>query len=141
MIAGIRSNGTVDRQTLEIAKKNLEKSFSVVGISERFEESLVLIARTFGWEVPFYENRKVSKSRPKIDPIEIELIKKHNQFDLELYEYGKALFEASLTNKEAEVREGLATLRKLPKPGSIETFYKSTVGAGRFLMTKIASAV
>lgn len=141
MIAGIKSNGTVDRQTLEIAKKNLEKSFSVVGISERFEESLVLIAKTFGWKVPFYENRKVSKTRPKIDPVEVELIKDHNQLDVELYEYGKALFEASLTNKEAEVREGLATLRALPKPSSIESFYQSTVGAGRFLMTKIASAV
>ncbi len=141
LIAGIKSNGKCEERTLDIAKANLEKSFSVVGISERFEESLMLIAKTFDWDVPFYESRKVSKNRPRVDPSAVEMIKEHNQLDLELYEFGKSLFEASLAKKEDAVREGLAAFRTLPKPTSIENFYKSTVGAGRFLMTKIASAV
>ncbi len=141
LIAGIKSTGKCEQSTLEIAKENLAKSFSVVGISERFEESLMLIAKTFDWEIPFYENRKVSKTRPKVEPSAVEMIKEHNWLDLELYEFGKGLFEASLAKKESEVREGLAEFRTLSKPTSIESFYKSTVGAGRFLMTKIASAV
>ncbi len=45
--------------------------------------------------------------------------------DLELYEIGKRLFEASLAKEEGPVREGLAAFRTLPKPTSIESFYKS----------------
>jgi hypothetical protein len=141
LIAGIKNNGTCDERTLEIAKENLVKSFSVVGICERFEESLVLIARTFDWDVPFYENRKVSKTRPEIEPGAVEMIREHNLLDLELYEFGKNLFAESLRKKEAAVQEGLAALHTLQKPGSVESFCNSTMGAGRFLMTKIASAV
>ena len=141
LIAGVKSQGKVEAGILEIAKENLAKSFSVVGISERFEESLMLIAKTFDWQIPFYENRKVTKSRPPVEPGAIEMIKEHNRLDVELYEYGKGLFEASLAKNEEAVREALASFRTLPKPTSIESFYSSTVGAGRFLMTKIASAV
>ncbi len=141
LIAGIKSNGKCEESTLEIAKENLVKSFSIVGLSERFEESLMLIAKTFDWQIPFYENRKVSKTRPKIDSSAVEMIKEHNRLDLELYEFGKGLFESSLAKKKSEVTSGLAELRTIPKPSSIESLYRSTVGAGRFLMTKIASAV
>jgi hypothetical protein len=141
LIAGIKSNGKCEERALDVAKENLAKSFSVVGLSERFEESLMLMAKTFGWKIPFYENRKVSKTRPQVDPTAIEMIREHNRLDLELYEFGRKLFEASLAKKEEAVREGLAAFRALPKPTSVESFYKSTLGAGRFLMTKIASAV
>lgn len=141
LISGFRSNGICEAATLEIAKENLVKSFSVVGISERFEESLMLMAKTFRWEIPFYENRKVAKTRPQGEPSAIEMIKEHNRLDLELYEFGKSLLEAGLAEKADEIREGLAAFRTLQKPSSIESFYKSTVGAGRFLITKIASAV
>ena len=126
---------------LEVAKDNLVKSFSVIGLAERFEESLVLMAQAYDWEIPFYENRKVSKTRPKVDPAAVEMIREHNRLDLELYDFGKSLFEESLQQNETAVREGLENLRQLPKPGSMENFYNSTLGAGRFLVNKIASAV
>ena len=141
LIAGIKNEGECDNRILDTAKENLEKSFSVVGISERFEESLMLMARTFEWQIPFYENRKVSKTRPQVDPGAVEMIREHNSLDLELYAFGKKLFEESLRKNEAAVREGLDALRKLPKPGSVESFCNSTLGAGRFLVNKIASAV
>jgi hypothetical protein len=140
-IAGVEDTAMDDERLLDIAKGNLTKSFSVVGISERFEESLMLMAKTFEWEIPFYKNCKVSKTRPQIDPSAVEMIRDHNRLDLELYEFGKGLFEESLQKKEAAVREGLAALRTLPKPGSVEGFCNSTLGAGRFLVNKIASAV
>ncbi|MGH8095344.1 MAG: sulfotransferase family 2 domain-containing protein [Chthoniobacterales bacterium] len=141
LIAGIKSTGKCEESTLELAKQHLAESFSVVGICERFEESLILMAQTYNWDVPFYENRKVSKTRPIVQPGAVEMIKEHNQLDLELYRFGKEIFEASLAKKKREVEEGLARLRTLSKPTPIESFCKSTVSAGRFLMTKIASAV
>jgi hypothetical protein len=140
-IAGVKDVAIADERLLDMAKANLTKSFSVVGICERFEESLILISKTFGWEVRFYENRRVSKTRPQIDPGVVEIIKEHNRLDLELYEFGKSLFEVNLARNESAVREGIAAFRTLPKPTSIENFYQSTVGAGRFIVTKIASAL
>lgn len=140
LISGIKNNGTCDERALENAKENLVKSFSVVGICERFEESLMLIATTFDWDVPFYENRKVSKTRPEIEPGAVEMIREHNRLDLELYEFGKNIFQEMVAKKEAEVKKGLAHLKSIPKPGPWQNMYQSSIGAGRFLVSKIASA-
>lgn len=140
-IAGVDDPAADDERLLDIAKENLTRSFSVVGISERFEESLMLMASTFDWEVPFYENHKVAKTRPQIEPSTVEMIREHNRLDLELYEFGKHLFEESLAKHESAVRKALAALRARPKPTPVENFYRSTLGAARFMMTKIASAV
>ena len=142
LIAGVKdASSTGDGRLLDMAKEHLTKSFSVVGICERFEESLMLMATTFDWEIPFYKNCKVSKARPQIGPGTVEMIRDHNRLDVELYEFGKGLFQESLQKKEAAVREGLAALRMLPTPGAVEGFCNSTLGAGRFLVNKIASAV
>ena len=141
LIAGIKTDRGADERVLEIAKGNLVKWFSVVGISERFEESLMLMAKTFGWEVPYYENQKVTKNRPPPDPAAVETIRQHNQLDLELYAFGKNLFEQNLNQKKSQVEEGLARLGRLEKPGALESFYKSTAGAGRFALSKIASMI
>jgi hypothetical protein len=142
MIAGVKNADSIgDERLLEMAKENLFKSFSVVGICEKFEESLILIATTFGWKIPFYKNCKVSKTRPETASSTVEMIRDHNRLDVELYDFGKSLFEQSMGKKEAVVREGLAALHALPAPGAVEDFCKSTLGAGRFVANKIASAV
>ena len=141
LIAGVQDAAIGDERLLDIAKENLTKSFSVVGISEQFEESLMLMAKTFDWEIPMYKNCKVSKTRPQIDPGTVEMIREYNWLDVELYEFGKGLFEKSLQKKEATVREGLAALRALPTPGTVEGFCRSTLEAGRFFINKIASAI
>src|SRR6266581_2897418 len=110
ILAGVK-DVTCDQRVLDIAKENITKSFSVVGLCERFEESLILIAKTFGWEIPYYENRKVSKSRPMVEPKLTDLIREHNRLDDELYEFGKKLFEQTLRKNEDAVRKGLAILR------------------------------
>ena len=67
-LAGAENSLLSDDRLLAIAKEHLTKSFSAVGISERFEESLMLFATRFGWIVPFYRNRRVAKTRPQISP-------------------------------------------------------------------------
>jgi hypothetical protein len=141
LIAGVKDSAIAGERLLDMAKEHLTKSFSVVGISERFEESLMLIATTFDWEISFYKNRKVSKTRPQIGSGTVEMIRDYNRLDVELYEFSKGLFEQSLQKKEAAVREGLAALRARPTPGAVEDFCKSTLEAGRFVVNKIASAV
>ncbi len=140
MIAGLKGDAPCDEATLEKAKEHLTRSFSVVGICERFEESLVVIARTFDWEIPYYESRKVAKSRPQVESSATEMIREHNQYDLALYEFGQKLFEESVQKMAAVVTEGLVELKMKKKPSSWQNFRQSTLGTGRFLVSKIASA-
>ena len=141
LIAGVKDTATGDERLLDIAKENLTKSFSVVGICERFEESLILMAKTFGWEVPFYENQKVSKRRSMVEPKLADLIREYNRLDDELYEFGKKLFEQNLRKKEDAVREGLTNLRAIPRPGILKGSCQSSMCAARFLLNKIVSAI
>ena len=140
-IAGVKDTAIGDERLLDMAKENLTKSFSVVGICERFEESLILISKTFGWEIPVYENHKVAKTRPVIEPKLADLIREHNRLDVELYEFGKKLFEQSLRKNEDAVREGLATLHAIPRPGILKRSCRSSISASRFLLNKIVSAI
>jgi hypothetical protein len=141
LIAGVKDTTIGDERLLDIAKENLTKSFSVVGICERFEESLTVISTTFGWQVPFYTSQKVAKSRPTVEPGLVNLIREHNRLDVELYEFGKKLFEQILHKKADAVREGLAILRATPRPGILRRYYRSIVGAVRFLLNKVVSAI
>ena len=133
--------GICDERLLEIAKENLMRSFRVVGLTERFEESLLLMTTALGWKISFYENRKVSKIRSPVEPRLVELIREHNRLDIELYNFATKLFEENLRKNEESVREALATLRSVPKPGPFKTFCFSAVGMGRFLTSKAASMI
>ncbi len=84
---------------LETAKKNLEQYFSVVGITERFEESLSVMKQKFGWRVGAYDNKNVIANRPKIYQVSDEallLIRQKNQDDIKLYEFANKLLDKSL---------------------------------------------
>lgn len=140
-IAGVAGTTFSDERLLDIAKENLTKSFSVVGISERFEESLTLISKRFGWEVPFYENKKVATSRPAVEPRLADLIRENNRLDVELYEFGKQLLEQALRKNEDAVREGLTTLRATPRPGRLKRCFRSVWSGARFLLNKVVSAI
>ena len=102
---------------------------------------MILISKTFGWEVSFYENHKVSKSRPMVEPKLVDLIREHNRLDDELYEFGKKLFEQTLRKNEDAVREGLTILRAIPRPRILKRSWQSSMSAARFLLNKIVSAI
>lgn len=96
---------------LETAKENLSKYFSVVGITERFVESLFLIKKELGWSnVDHYVSYNVTPNRPSKDQISkdvIDLIKKKNQLDIQLYEFAKQLFEVKIKSLDPASREEL----------------------------------
>jgi len=95
---------------LETAKENLQKFFSVVGLTERFDETILLIKRAFAWKLPFYVKENVSKNRPGQESLSnetLEIIKKANDLDIELYEYAKGLFERKFRQQDMAFRAEL----------------------------------
>ncbi|MFQ5947400.1 MAG: sulfotransferase family 2 domain-containing protein [Acidimicrobiia bacterium] len=74
--------------TLDAAKRNLVKWFAVAGLTERFDESVLLMSRVFGWRWPLYAREKVAPSRPRredLAPGAVRAILELNQLDLEFY--------------------------------------------------------
>jgi hypothetical protein len=84
---------------LELAKSRLQERFSVVGVAERFDESLLLMARTFGWAFPFYESHNVNRLRPRGGEVSKHLrerIADENRFDQELHAFARKLLDEQL---------------------------------------------
>lgn len=75
---------------LERAKRNLEERFVAVGVSERFDESILLFARALGWGRPLYRRANVTEGRPRRDAFDaetIDAIVERNLLDLELHRW------------------------------------------------------
>jgi hypothetical protein len=81
---------------------NLERHFLCVGLSERFDESLIMMKRTLGWRQPFYIRRNIARGQPtthkhaSLPDTTRQRIIDHNQHDIALYEYVRQRFDESL---------------------------------------------
>jgi hypothetical protein len=87
--------GACSISTLDKAKDNLRRSFSVVGVTECFDETMILIKRMLGWaQEPCYVPSLVNKDRPAHAALprkSIEAILERNELDTKLYEFAKEL--------------------------------------------------
>ncbi|HMO55961.1 MAG TPA: sulfotransferase family 2 domain-containing protein, partial [Roseiflexaceae bacterium] len=87
--------GMPDAADLACATQRLQQ-FAWVGLTERFSESLALLAYTFGWWPIHNEPRvNITRVRPKVadlDPTMRERILAISHIDQALYEYGCELF-------------------------------------------------
>jgi len=106
MIAGADYDEPCTAEILAKAKENL-RYFSVVGLTERFEESLALMKLRFGWKIESYSSFNLTRTRPKkrdLPQSTLDLIAERNRFDIELYECAAKLFEEAIDKNGAEVR-------------------------------------
>jgi Sulfotransferase family len=90
----------------EIAKENLTRHFSVVGLSEHFEESLALMKLRFGWKLRNYSIFNVTRVRPvksAIPQSTLDLIAEKNAFDISLYGVATKIFETAMNTHAAEI--------------------------------------
>jgi hypothetical protein len=81
---------------LEEAKRNLEAHFSVVGLTERFDETLIFLKRAFGWSNVHYVRANVSPRKDPVPPETIRAIEEQNALDLELYRWATERFDAAI---------------------------------------------
>ncbi len=92
--------GKVTREMLEEAKWNLANSITVLGLVERFDDSLRCMGAAFGWrDLSYPERKNVTPDRPPLTEVPqdaIDAIREVNRFDVELYELATALFEEQM---------------------------------------------
>jgi len=82
--------GSLDERALERAKSNIRDHFGLVGLTERFDETLVLLARRFGWRSVYYERENVSANRPDkaaVPEDAVSAIARANALDIDLHRF------------------------------------------------------
>jgi len=88
---------TLPHDALEVAKRNLSEHYAVVGITEQFDTSLLLMKKALGWRNIFYMSRNVTKPddiRQKLSPEAIASVENACAIDVALYQYALTVFEA-----------------------------------------------
>ena len=86
------------------------------GLTERFDESFLLIRRALGWKLPMYAKRNVRRgSRPRgSEPeVAIERIRRRDQLDSELYAHGERLLDAAVEQAGRSFQRELAAFKML----------------------------
>lgn len=81
------------------AKQNIDAHFALVGLTERFDETLLLMKHILGWQKHLYVKHNVSNNRlpkPQCSPEIIDCIRAYNQWDIELYNYAQNLFDQQI---------------------------------------------
>jgi hypothetical protein len=99
---------------LEQAIENLEHRFSLVGLTERFDETFLLLARMIGWDDIWYVPHVVNTSRPRrdeVDPALLDAISERNSLDVELYAYAKKRFDEAVRQAGASFATDLERFR------------------------------
>lgn len=113
-IAGV-TDGSPDELSLVQAKQYLKDTFRVVGLVERFDESLILLKRHLGWRRPFYVRMNVTGSFRDLLVSEevVGAIRQKNLLDIELYEFARQLFEESIRQQGRSFTGEVALFRAL----------------------------
>lgn len=125
--------GRVSSSMLERAKSNLA-AFAAVGLTERFEESLILFRQAFGWVLHPFTARNVADNRPRRTELgaePLEAIAHCNRFDLELYRFASDLFEEAagridMAGELARLRGAHGT-RRAPRKDGAEALHYATM--------------
>jgi hypothetical protein len=83
-------------EALNRAKANLRQRFAFIGLTERFDESVLLCRRLLGLRSGFYLKKNINRLRVplgRIPPRTVALIEERNSLDLELYDVARREFD------------------------------------------------
>jgi len=120
-----------DDELLEQAKANLESNVTAFGLTERFDESLLLFNRALGWQVRGYVRQNVTKNRPTQDAIadrDLAVIRAHKGVDQELYDFAKSLFEQRIAAQPPGFAQELTSLRRQITVAQKVSWVRSSLG-------------
>lgn len=90
--------GSCSSDMLKQAKRNIEQHFAVMGLVEEFDETLMLLMRTFEWKwhTLLHVRANVAPSRPRKEDLSsdtLDIIRRYNRLDLALYDFARRRFD------------------------------------------------
>lgn len=101
---------------LETAIAHLENDFAMVGLQDRYDESLLMMRHVLNWQKPIvYVRQNVTTKRVTLADLPADdraLIEKAAEIEMPLYEYAKKRFAAQVTAYPGDLERDLAQLRK-----------------------------
>ena len=99
---------------LEKAKQNIAKHFAFVGLSERFDESALLLKQILGWKHCHYASANIAPNRKKLEEFPshvIDRVRELNQLDIALYDHVAQQFEQMIQKQGEQFEQQLAEFR------------------------------
>jgi hypothetical protein len=85
-----------DSAILDRAMKNLKNQYVCFGLMERFDESVHLFQKTFGWkDATRVERKKKTHNRPVVDALDdatLDLLRKAHELDQRIYDFAAKRF-------------------------------------------------
>jgi hypothetical protein len=136
--------GPCDEETLAMAKENLSRHFSLVGLTERFDEGLAILKILFDWEIAKYAKFNITKHRMKkatLPPSTVELIAERNQYDVALYEYAVPIFEQTRAKYGDEVQRQIDLISQAKELSKSESMCYFGASAARKAISRVHSAI
>jgi hypothetical protein len=104
-------------KALRRAKHNLKEEFAAFGLTERFDESLLLFREKLGWaRPPVYVSSNVNRERPTVEELPsdtVDAVRSHNELDLELYRFASERFQSILENEYSEIERDMKRFDRL----------------------------
>lgn len=110
---GLLSSYPEPGDPLDTAKDNISK-FLFTGITERFDESLLLLSRKAGWKNIYYNPSNISKNyeiRQVLTDKVKEKILERNDLDMRLYTFAYELLERAITEYGSSFEDDLRWFR------------------------------
>lgn len=94
------------------AKHNLDQ-FAIVGLVERFDESVLLMAKRFNWRFPFYTRLNVGEKKRMAPAPDIEAILRETVgLDHDLYAHAVTLFKRQATAYDGDLTRDCKTFQR-----------------------------
>ena len=131
-----------DAGTLAAAKDNLARRFIVVGLTERFDETLALLKVLLGWQVRRYRSFRVADNRVarhQVAAKTLALIRERERFDIALYDYASSLFDKAIAAHRETVEAMLPSIRRAREMTSLDSRYYFASSIARAIICRAHS--
>jgi hypothetical protein len=108
--------GAIGEAECELAKQIVDRKFEFVGITERFDESFLMIREALGWDGLFYVSKNTLRPSVdkgyELDARTVALIRDTNRWDVELYEHALRRFDERITTAGDAFAQRLEQFRR-----------------------------
>lgn len=85
-LAGVLDNRPLNQTHLDMALSNIENHFDWIGLTEKFDDSLVILARQYNWLRCYYKKQNIGNKPPeRLSQSAMEKVIQLNCLDVQLY--------------------------------------------------------